>query len=157
MVSKSNWDGFEPKEFWESFDVFAEHMPGKEQTELCILKGHLLVEETLNRIIKKRLAAPTYIAEARLEFSQKLALARSLLVLNEEDRWVWDGVRKLNETRNRLAHRLVDSGINDKVTDFTSFVESSLAAPSQQDQMQEFGELTMSIFNVYVTLNWASA
>ena len=81
----------------------------------------------------------------------------SLLVLNEEDRWVWDGVRKLNETRNRLAHALVDSGINDKVSDFVAFVESSLAAPSQQDHMQEFGELTMSIYNVYVTLNWVGA
>ena len=150
-----SFDGFEPKEYWQSIDKFVQHMPPKEEKELCILKGHLLIEESLNSLIENQVVNPTYILRARFEFYQKLNLAQSMLQLNSDDEWVWKAIEKLNQVRNKMAHNLAYPGLDDKITDFANFVEKSLAAPSQEDQINEFGILHMSIFNVHHTINWA--
>lgn len=147
-------ENFEPKEYWESINRLADHMPSREQKDLSILKGHLLVEEQLNRLIEARLRNPIELGEARLTFYQKLCLAKSFSLNDRESDWVWVAIEKLNRIRNSLAHSLVDGGMEDRIMDFIQFVENSLYAPSQDDQIAEMDILNMAIFNVYHTLSF---
>lgn len=147
-------DDFEPQEYWESLNKFADHMPSCEQKDLSILKGHLLIEEQLNRLIEARLRNPVELSKAKLTFYQKLYLAKSFDLNDRESDWVWIAIEKLNKIRNSLAHSLIDGGMEDRIEDFIQFVKNNLDVPSQDDQTDEIGILNMAIFSVYHTISF---
>lgn len=70
-----------------------------------LLKGHLLLEESLSRIIEQYVFHREHISEARLTFSQKVSLARALC-LRKNNIGEWDLISSINSLRNELAHRL---------------------------------------------------
>jgi hypothetical protein len=72
---------------------------------LIILKGHLVVEERLTAVIEKFVFHPKHLDKARLTFTQKLAIARSLS-LDENKNSMWNFCEKLNALRNTLSHSL---------------------------------------------------
>jgi len=76
-----------------------------DELSLLILKGHLLVEEALNSIIEKFVFHPEPLEETRLGFAQKVHLARSLS-LDEQNNSMWALVLALNSLRNEIAHSL---------------------------------------------------
>lgn len=103
---------------------FMEHMPPKEDTELGLLKGHLLIEEVLTKLIERSTKNPKYLLDAKLNFAQKIYLARSLDGLDRNE-WVWGALRKLNNARNKLAHGLDRELIACMLEEFTAVVERS--------------------------------
>ena len=56
-------------------------------------------------MIEKFVFEPEFIDRARLQFSQKIAIARSMS-LDESRNSIWDLIEKLNTLRNKLAHSL---------------------------------------------------
>jgi hypothetical protein len=76
-----------------------------DETVLVVLKGHLLIEEQLDDIIRRFLFHPVYLDSARLSFSQKLHIARSMS-LDEHSNSMWEIALKLNSLRNDFAHLL---------------------------------------------------
>ncbi|MGP3699907.1 hypothetical protein, partial [Rhodobacter sp. NSM] len=76
-----------------------------DETIIIVLKGHLLIEELLDRIIGTFVFHPDYVMAANLRFAQKISLARSLSV-GEQDNAMWDIIIRLNALRNELAHSL---------------------------------------------------
>ena len=93
-----------------------------EDLTLIVLRGHLLIEELLNEILESICDAPKYIENANLSFFQKIQLCRSFQrrnvkgVLIDDD--PWESLVVLNTLRNKLAHNLEPSGINERVDDF---------------------------------------
>lgn len=76
-----------------------------DETVTVVLKGHLLIEEMLDAIIRQFVFHPDYLDGARLSFSQKLHIARSMS-LDEHKNGMWDIAIRLNSLRNELAHSL---------------------------------------------------
>jgi hypothetical protein len=91
------------------------HLPRGRDFTLIIIKGHLLVEERLNDMIACVVDDEARLRDARLTFFQKLCLCQAIY----GDAGCWSVARRLNEVRNRLAHRL-DHG------DMTELVDSIL-------------------------------
>ncbi|MBN8633449.1 MAG: hypothetical protein J0L76_21645 [Rhodobacterales bacterium] len=82
-------------------------------TVLVVLKGHLLIEEILDEIIRKFVFHPEYLDAARLGFAQKLQIARSVS-LDEHGSGMWEIALKLNILRNDLSHALHSEKRNQK-------------------------------------------
>jgi hypothetical protein len=75
---------------------------------LVVLKGHLLMEESVNRLLAALLYRPEAIEGANLRFYQKLCLIRALAPVGPNGvvfRFA-DAAEKLNTMRNKLAHHL---------------------------------------------------
>jgi hypothetical protein len=82
-----------------------EHFGQVDETVLVVLKGHLLIEESLDAIISAFVFHPEFVQAARLRFGQKLSLARAMS-LDEHKNGMWDIAFNLNSLRNELAHSL---------------------------------------------------
>jgi hypothetical protein len=76
-----------------------------DELALVVLKGHLVLEEQLERILSKFLFHPEYLEKANLRFAQKVALARSIS-LDEQANSIWELLLAVNALRNELAHAL---------------------------------------------------
>ena len=72
---------------------------------LVVLKGHLLIEESLMAIIRKFVPHGEFIDEAKLGFYQKVQVARSLS-WDEHRNEMWSLALGLNRVRNDMAHAL---------------------------------------------------
>jgi len=79
--------------------------------EILVLRGHLLLEEELRKLIAKKCTKPQiFLLHDRTPF-------RGLLILTEAlygetlPPWIWIVLRELNQVRNSMAHRLEDKGI----------------------------------------------
>jgi len=76
-------------------------------TELLVLKTHLLVEESLFSLLEHRLTKPEAIANSRFTFAQLLSLVKGMYdypSFNAE--WLFTAAGKLNKIRNKMAHKL---------------------------------------------------
>jgi hypothetical protein len=80
---------------------------------LLVLKGHLLLEESLYKLVSAKFPNPEYLDRANLKYYQLLNLARALTstprpndVRDALEEGMWDAMDALNTMRNRLAHNL---------------------------------------------------
>ena len=74
-----------------------------QDTELILLKGHLLLEEQITSLIESYLMKPKGLEQARLSFAQKAHLLFCLhqISITHDDLKL---ILELNRIRNRLAH-----------------------------------------------------
>jgi len=112
-----------------ALERFKRHMPRGNDLTLIVLKGHLLLEEILTGIIEDNCRHPRALVEARLEFYQKLVLAKALLPLGQNNE-LWKGVEKVNSIRNKFAHHIEPEGIVDKIDDLiVDWIEPGFGCP----------------------------
>src|ERR1700751_3445728 len=86
-------------------DRFRRHMPRSNDLTLIVLKGHLLMEEQINRLITISLPNPGALEQARPNLFLRLAIARALYKPRTFDS-LFNAAEALNTLRNRLAHHL---------------------------------------------------
>lgn len=142
-------------EISEDIKRFQENLglkPGAD-IEMILLKGHLLIEELLQRMIKSLVSCPNELPEARFTFHHRLCLAKALRnpSIQPELEWVWDGVQKINNLRNLMVHNLTPKSFRQKLDDFVALIENSISVPvklgtGKKYQMDRLG-LTLSILN----------
>ncbi len=128
-----------------------ERLPNNGDVELAILKCHLLIEELLTKIITRRAINPHFVEKANLTFSQKVHLARAYSKL-EKETWLWGSIRKLNGTRNELAHGLSVEQIQDKCNSFIEVVENAQGKPKENLLGPTFNRFHWAAFKVFSTL-----
>jgi hypothetical protein len=75
------------------------------------LKAHLLVEERLRDVLARICRSPEEVAAARLSFHQALCLCRAVVGRQEDPAWGF--IARLNEVRNRMAHRLEPGNLDE--------------------------------------------
>lgn len=92
-------------EFEKAKKRFEEEMESVDEVVHVLMKGHLLIEETLTRIIEQHLFHPEWLSDASLRFYQKSSIARSLC-LRRHKLGEWTLMHALNALRNTLAHKL---------------------------------------------------
>lgn len=82
-----------------------EHLGQVDELTLVVLKGHLLIEESINRVISRFVFHPEMLESARLSFAHRVSIARAIS-LDEHDNSMWDMILAINALRNNLAHNL---------------------------------------------------
>lgn len=92
------------------FASLEQHLRTKDDTEMVLLKGHLVLEQVLNQLLLGYIGKEEDLLGLHLTFSKKLDL---LVALSDgfHDREEIDQLREINRIRNKLAHNL----------DFTDF------------------------------------
>lgn len=86
-------------------EQFREHFEHVDATTQIILKGHLLIEESLNSILEQFVFHPEFMESANLRFAQKIDVARSMS-LGDHENPMWELAIAINSLRNELAHSL---------------------------------------------------
>lgn len=84
---------------------FSEEMLVVDDTVHTLLKGHLLIEEALARIIDQYAFHREHLADARLSFATKVHVCRALC-LRKNNLGEWELIEALNALRNVVAHTL---------------------------------------------------
>ncbi len=118
-----------------------------------ILKGYLLIQNILLRILEKSVQATKKIAEARLGYHRLACIVQAL----HEDRrgdWVWKAVFDLNILRNNIAHRLDSPNIEELIEDFISYVRANGDGTMEAHYAMGLmlGELATAITNIHYEL-----
>ena len=94
---------------------FLKHMPFKGDSDLVILKGHLLIEELLSELIEEKLKFPQAYKKIEFRFIQRLRLTEAFYK-SDANVWLWTAIKMLNSIRNNLVHRIDDEDLNKKLT-----------------------------------------
>ena len=109
-------------------------LPRSRDPVLLVLKGHLLVEEQLDRLIAAGCVRAEELDDARLTFSQKVSIASAMSrSFRDRDKRF---VERLNTMRNKMAHRLdgysLEQELNDvlRAYDPAEFAERGVAGLS---------------------------
>ena len=93
------------------------HLPAGSDLTLIALKGHLLVDEALDDLMRFYCRQPEHLDDVEIRFQVKARLARAL-----SGHIVWTGlwplIDALNSVRNDLAHRLESPKLRDRVIKF---------------------------------------
>jgi hypothetical protein len=91
----------------QSKELFTKHFSKvPDDLSLIVLKGHLLVEQSLSAIISHYAQPSADLANVNLRFMQKVALAKALVPSFFFLQEFWNFVKLLNNLRNDLAHQL---------------------------------------------------
>jgi hypothetical protein len=120
----------DPKTNEDRLDAFLdrviEHLPKDiDDPILVVLKGHLLSEEIMHSLMKKKLPHPEYIVSARMTYSQTVSLCQAISDDERHDKWVWNGLKKLNNIRNHYSHSLEPTNIRKKELEFIGYVKTN--------------------------------
>jgi hypothetical protein len=91
----------------QSKELFTKHFSKvPDELALIVLKGHLLVEQSLTGIISHYTQPSADLANVNFRFAQKVALAKALVPTFFFPLEFWEFVNLLNQMRNDLAHQL---------------------------------------------------
>ena len=94
-------------------------LPNSTEPELVVLKGHLLVEETLQRLLCDAAQSRDHLEAARLGFMQRLQLARAFSSPNSaKGPDPWRSLEALNSLRNTLVHKVEPDDFEKKADAF---------------------------------------
>ena len=109
------------KDTQKYYKYISTHLPRVKDPTLIILRGHLLVEELLNEVLKSWLKDPSVLPDTRLTFHQKLKLAQGI-ILGRKDGFTWKPLELLNQLRNKISHRLNPHDLELKIDEFLKCV-----------------------------------
>ena len=98
------------------------HIPDDADVSIVILKGHLIIEEELNKAVISKVISATDIEKARLSFKQLMLITKAHYV-NEENSWCWSALEKLNKIRNSFSHNLEPKDLDEKLAELIELVE----------------------------------
>jgi len=88
----------------DPLDAIKQHLDKTDDATLLILRTHLLLEERLRDVLTRICRSAEDLQAARLSFYQVLCLCRAVVGRQEDPAWGF--AARLNEVRNRMAHRL---------------------------------------------------
>lgn len=118
----ANWDVRRE----ENAKKFIKHFPETDDILAIVLRGHLIIEGFLDQLNRHCFHFPEYYDQANFQFSKKILIARAqVLVPHENPDSFFEGMKRLNELRNRLAHNLEPPNLQTKINEFLEVVESS--------------------------------
>jgi hypothetical protein len=121
-----------------------------------ILKAHLLVEDSLNKIISKFVFHPERLEDARLSFYQRFLLARSMS-LDESDNRMWGLIGSLNTLRNDLAHGLESPKRQEKIDAVKKIYFEICADHEGIEQERQMGDLEILAFAGTLSVGFLSS
>ena len=145
----------EQPEHEERLARVGEHLYFADDIMLVVLKGHLLIEDSLVTIIRKFVPHGEFINEARLGFHQKVQIARSLS-WDEHQNAMWDLALGLNRVRNDMAHALEPPKVEDRIRALRTRYFEIFADSKQIQKEKEDPDTEVLKYIVIVTLGFLS-
>ena len=127
-----------------------------DRESLVVIKGHLLIEESLNFIIENFVHHHDFMNKANLSFYQKLNIARSMS-LSEQNNSVWLLIEKLNTLRNDFAHRLNSEKREEKIKLIISLYNSEMKGDEFEKDWKNEDLPTFLSFVVSLCLGFLSS
>jgi hypothetical protein len=127
-----------------------------DRESLVVLKGHLLIEESLNFIIENFVHHSDFINKANLSFYQKLNIARSMS-LSEEENSMWLLIEKINTLRNDFSHRLESDKRESKIQVIVSLYKSEMKSTEFEHDWENEDLPTFLAFVISLCLGFLSA
>jgi hypothetical protein len=103
---------------------------------LSTIKGHLVIERTLDEFLEASLSDATYIRGARFGFADKVRLCGAMSFDQSEDQ-LWTVLGCVNGLRNAIAHGRPDEKIAEGMRTLNS---EFLAYPSSEQAARLKGE-----------------
>ena len=122
-------------DMFSHLDQYLTHMPQSDDLTLVVLKGHLLLEEKLERIITRYLPNPQHLDAARLSFFSRLSLARAMCWSHHSSD-MWPIIEALNTLRNDLAHNLESDKLEQRIARFETLLYESVEHPELDDRFK---------------------
>ncbi|MFM0190644.1 hypothetical protein PQR25_33075 [Paraburkholderia nemoris] len=122
-----------------SLAQFATEMGTVDEMVHVLLKGHLLLEEALVRIIEQFVFYREHASEGRFSFSQKVHLCRALC-LRKNDFGEWELIAAINALRNVVAHKLNSPEREKKFSKVKDIYLREAAAMKASEQLQAMKE-----------------
>ena len=125
-------------------DRLKAHMPKEFDITLVTLKGHLLVEEQLDKLLYAICAEPQFLRKERITFDLKLKFVRAFY---GDGRFSagspWAALAALNKVRNSLSHRVEDPNFDHYVAEFLRLTEraGSGSDPNSKTEVRFGGAL----------------
>jgi hypothetical protein len=95
--------GTDEEEADDFYKEFSKHLTQIDELANVILRGHLLVENDLDAVIRATFFYPEYI-KGRVSFERKSQIARAMALRTQKEA-VWETLTALNELRNEVAHK----------------------------------------------------
>jgi len=89
------------------------NIPRTKDPVSIIIKGHILIEESLERIISSRAQDPESLKESFIPFKQKYIIAKALAGRPRNDEWEF--VNEINRIRNKFAHNIDGFDVNQEI------------------------------------------
>jgi hypothetical protein len=127
-----------------------EHLPEEGDLSLVILKGHLILEEELNRVVEAQFKHPEYIQKGNFRFSQLVRIAKAIY-FSQDKSWLWGAINKLNDVRNDYAHSLEPEEVETKILEFIHLIESKLGSCDENigERLRRSIALTITVLHDY--------
>lgn len=89
-------------------------MSAPDDVSLLVLRGHLLIEELLEKIITNIVAHKEILDKANLSFYTKATIARAMC-WDQHENEMWELIFVFNTLRNELAHSLNSENTDKKI------------------------------------------
>jgi hypothetical protein len=117
---------------------FTQHLYEPESSFEILLRGHLWMENFINRILEIHIVNTGVLDLDRIGFRQKVDIAQSFGFISQEDGYA---LKALNRLRNKLAHNLMaepsESEIRDLVNTLTGAVRAAFDAVIHRPEIVE--------------------
>jgi len=94
------------------FSCLERHLRTKDDIEMMLLKGHLILEQALNKILLCYIENEEELSKLNLMFSKKLDLLIALSGKGYGSDQEISQLREINRIRNKLAHQLDFDGFH---------------------------------------------
>ena len=100
------------EEIDDYYKFVQEYLWDIQEIELLVLKGHNLIEHSMNRYIADLVMRPEEFYKQRLTFAQKLGIMKFMTVIHLK---IFEMLTLFNRVRNELSHNLhADKELIDK-------------------------------------------
>lgn len=131
---------------------FIKRLPMSDDMIVIVLKGHLIIEEILDEILKSHCHNYQSMRDANLTFYQKAHVANSLMSAFNDI--AFQSIILLNKLRNDLAHNF-DSQKKDKIIELFINESKSIFGELYGENNTILGQLRNSICNAINLLSMA--
>jgi len=108
---------------WDLYKSIQEKFQRIDEEALTVIKSHLLIERFLDIIIEQNFDYPEFLELSRLNFSQKIPLARAIKGDTHYEH-IWDTIKNINKIRNMFAHRLDTTEKDQKINQIISIFQN---------------------------------
>jgi hypothetical protein len=115
----------ERSKHWE--EMRDKHFPSTDDLFTIAVKGHLLLEQALTTLLSYYFKSPQFLIEARLNFSQKVLLAKAMILFPFPSDFL-GALNVLNQIRNDFSHELEPKKLEDHLK-----IMRILAEPHRKD------------------------
>ncbi|MCS5708798.1 hypothetical protein CC99x_007760 [Candidatus Berkiella cookevillensis] len=133
-----------------------EYFFSTDDVDVTVLRGQLLLEEFLTKIISQFVFNSRFITSSKLTFSQKTHIARAIS-LDECENSMWTMISSINQLRNELVHKLPSENSDLKLKKLQQLYEKEADGSEFKMVFIEHGQLRGIQFSVVMCIGFLSS